>query len=1152
MRWALLATLVLTVLVFWWQREGDDRRRDRVGPESALDARAPGSEAMTEDTEGSLRGVVRRHGAPAQAQVSLRRLRSWRRANDSWDSWDLADPALRMAEPVAGVERARTATDAEGSFRFARAPILPSVFVARAEDGAWAIAPARDGAVLELPARAYPLRGRLVDRAGEGVAGYVRALLSNGPTPWMSTDASGAFVVGGLPHGRAELQVRVPGRWDLIEPGFVVPSKEPAVITVDAWFPRRVSGRVNSYDDDRPVAGAQVMLAVGKRVAGTTTDAEGRFDVPAPARDGALTITAPGFAPMRNPVRSADATYLLLRGATLAGRVVIDDGGRAIAGASVQVRDSQRLHRVTTDSAGVFILNGVVPGEVFFTARAPGWRPRYGRNVSRWPGKSKMRYSRIVRTGERTEVVLRMQPSARVHGVVRDEDGRTLLDARVLFSDAGGNRTVMTDGAGRFSFETYGGERHSVRVGLPGREEVSASGSSPFEIAMGPRGEPQIVVVTLDGSPIPDARVTVTRLQVGDITIATTDAEGRAFLEPVRREAYSLLVEAEGFVSYRKRWQSSKTTTRVQLRPGVTTATRPEPDQSSRNDTEEAEDKGAPVFRVRILDARGRPVPAGLVRLTLDVDRERAGFARDRFNPDDPGLFPFRGGLFEIERSRYFPWVGGKSMVTMEFLRASNKEPNLGLFGTLELAEPALPLGVARMGPIPLAGDHEVRLPAERRLSGRVVGPDGKPVVGVMVWAWPPERTPGKRPFMRETLDHYDISRTDANGAFTLGRLRNAPVDVVVEAPRGFHPAPAVRGTPGEALTIALERGAVVAVRVVDHAGQSLEGASVRATLKHWIPEEERKGLWLESWGRSWKSDANGVATLAGLVPEATYDLRIRPPRDREELAPERVQAWKPGDIEVRLGAELSVRGVVVDSRGRPRPEAYVRAEYGNGAGVQVKRERDGSFLLRDVPAGTVRFRASIRGAVLGVDAKAEPVEVPAGSQDVRVIIDLPPTIEIHFNDWPQGEPALPELRSDQSRFRSTKAWVQEDGVMRVVGIPGDQTWTGFVGPLKDGRFAILRSIRPTRDPVRMDLQQGGEIRGVVRGADGRDRVEVFIADRIVRVGGYADEHGAFVLRGVPPGRWKVVAMGGKLEAETEASPGESIELTLEAPVSKR
>jgi hypothetical protein len=157
----------------------------------------------------------------------------------------------------------------------------------------------------------------------------------------------------------------------------------------------RLTGRVLA-DDPSAARGLEVIAmtrsgtSAGPQMAGegrATTDAEGRFEIPALAA-GALALNAiPAEGSTLRPKLPRDLTIepgkttevaIPLEGPprerTVAGRVV-DRGGRPVAGATVfQSGDSPARTEAETGVDGRFALNGVVAQPTFLFARKRGYR----------------------------------------------------------------------------------------------------------------------------------------------------------------------------------------------------------------------------------------------------------------------------------------------------------------------------------------------------------------------------------------------------------------------------------------------------------------------------------------------------------------------------------------------------------------------------------------------------------------------------------------------------------------------------------------------------------------------------------------------------------------------------------------------------------
>jgi protocatechuate 3,4-dioxygenase beta subunit len=952
------------------------------------------------------------------------------------------------------------------------------------------------------------------------------------------TDAAGRFDAP-APVSEGSLLIQAPGYGPLLadvrKAGATYRLQRAAVLT----------GRVVRSEDGRPLADARVEVRDATGLHHATCDASGAFQVAdlAPGEvfflartQGRVTVGARSLSTW--PAQSNQRLSAILRAGETAraeirmavaveiGGIVRDESGQPLAGVLVQTGHPPTGARTVTDGAGRFALTAASGRIHALRLWAPGHKQKSVR------GKPPFEIS--------------LESAAGPCVVVTDLQDSPIPGARVTIAENYSNRAVRiawTDTRGKAFVEPVGNGIHTLVVEAEGyatHRIMHRDAAEPTGVIMVRGKVPRVRALFADGTPVVGAYMTVRGAGPTTGREWRTDGDGWLHIGTIEGE------DIEVTASYDRRSDDGS------LRRWGSSGKLPQKGdllltlQERELEPSEKEEEAGPWFRVRVLDSEGRPVPAGAIHVTMQTDSSRIRLHSHGFDPDKPGIFSYSGGMLYIQRSEHFPWVEESTKITMEFIRAGTVTTHYG-----HESGRALPLGTATLGPIPMIGEHEVRLPPEKTLRGKIVDQKGAAVPGILVWAWSPDRTPGERPVLHNTWGQYGFTRTQADGSFVLGRLGPGPVDVVVESPKGFLPAPAVRAAPGTPVTISLSRGAQPRVRVTDTSGQALAGASVGATLRVWPPalnEKLRRGSWLTSWGLGWRTDKDGYTQLSGLVPGATYSLRVRPPRDRAELAPESVGKWEPGDLEVRLGREATITGQVVDSEGRPRPEAYVYARFANGAGAIVQKDPQGRFKLTDVPAGEVTFTARIDGRVLGTDTEAKPVTVQAGAKNVRIVIEQPPSITIQFEDWPKGEFQMVELRSEKDNWRGVKGSVDKTGRLHVVGVNPAHTWQIWVA-LPDGRYAWLKGLAPSRETKRARLVRGGEIRGRVHAPQGAEDIEVGIAHRSVWSRAIVDDRGEFVLRGVPPGRWKIVASASvgkkKFEAETEAEPGGTADLNL-------
>lgn len=289
------------------------------------------------------------------------------------------------------------------------------------------------------------------------------------------------------------------------------------------------------------------------------------------------------------------------------------------------------------------------------------------------------------------------------------------------------------------------------------------------------------------------------------------------------------------------------------------------------------------------------------------------------------------------------------------------------------------------------AGDSidqwNLTLPADSELkvlTGRVLGGEGKPVVGLSVWlrdgdgqAW---STRGK---------------TDATGQYSFKVDPTAPPAHLVFGPDPASVDPSVTVLPaGEVagpVEVTLVTGELPAIQLADiptmtesvlHVlgpdGQPVAGAAVHFTMKLAdLPDE----VTLARLGLTWSAvtDASGVVRL--LVPPLVGDLQITPPPKSTAAR----QSWQgvklaAGDSERQLGHRVKMSGVVHDYSSTPVANALVTWH-------EIEMEGDGDDGDGDEATFTVQPDALGQFTVWVDPGKyAVWVEPPPGSHLARVL----------------------------------------------------------------------------------------------------------------------------------------------------------------------
>ena len=153
----------------------------------------------------------------------------------------------------------------------------------------------------------------------------------------------------------------------------------------------------------------------------------------------------------------------------------------------------------------------------------------------------------------------------------------------------------------------------------------------------------------------------------------------------------------------------------------------------------------------------------------------------------------------------------------------------------------------------------KIELTPGETLSGRVVGPDGKPVAGVKMLA-----------YSRDAEDRNDYgsffrAKTDQQGRFTLSLAKGGP-SLFWIVPKDFAPQQFLSGTKrGDWGDIQLEKGVSISGRVVNAAGEAVAGVWVN--LSDEASRNEIKMPVASAMNRSARADENGKFQLGPMKP---------------------------------------------------------------------------------------------------------------------------------------------------------------------------------------------------------------------------------------------------------------------------------------------
>jgi protocatechuate 3,4-dioxygenase beta subunit len=968
--------------------------------------------------------------------------------------------------------------------------------------------------VLTLPVASAIVEGRVsVDLSGEPIAGA--EILAGGRgdgdvemrVTRTTSDASGAFRLAITPGADRAIVASAAG----YAPAFVpLPARQTGPVDVRLLRAGTITGRVTTDTDGRPVRGLLVTvtsmgrgLPFGRDPA--VTDGDGRYtlDGVAPGEamvtasgDGwvakAVGDVSQGYNPLSVTVAPGSAAtfdLVVTRGGRLAGVVLGADGGpvtgalvRAEAkGDGAMIRAGNAGPATATGSDGVFLLEGLAPDAPYdVVVTALGAAPaRVGPTVAT-----------TATTPPRVEVRLVAPRSVEV-SVVEAERGTPVPGASVRASIPGG---VGTAGRSDVVTDARGLARVEVPAAVAGMVSASHDDflrAEPVPLA----ADGERVTVTLrralaisgvlldaDGAPVTDVRVTATAPGRW-VRPALTDGTGKFRLTGLEAGTYDLearfLVESKVGLVATARVAAGATGVELRL-------ARPEGQATG--------------LVVRVTGADGAPVPRASVRVVFG-ERGSSGATVEN-------------GLAIVDASGRDGGLVGATVTA---------------YAPRTLAGQPLPFGPATVGP--LLGSEvevEVRLPAEKSISGVVRDPDGKPVRGAAVVAADATQASNVSWAFRSEGGDLPRARTDAEGRFRLGGLGDGEVSVFVQPPPDF---PAPDGVPARGgqsdLVITLTPGTAVTLTVLDEAGAPVPGASVSTH----VADERRAG---DPWraprdGPSGRADASGAVRLRGLDVRKRYHLGVNGPT--AEWMPHTVAEWSPRDVTIRLARGLKVAGVVRDLAGKPLAGISIYRAIGeNSWGGGIATDAEGRFELRDLAAGEVVVRAAVRGmGPGGPGAGVAEARVRAGATDV--VLTLDPGLELVLRlAGPSAEEALLAVQvvtiGEDGRGRETAhVRFEKDGVGRLRGFASTDRCVVWMRPDRDGRSFFARDVRPGTEVV-VTPAPGLSITGRITVPPGATDVQVSaqLETLWITAQGTRAADGSFEIRGLPEGTtWRLV-----------------------------
>ena len=638
------------------------------------------------------------------------------------------------------------------------------------------------------------------------------------------------------------------------------------------------------------------------------TDAEGRLRIPRRqgeptrlrivAQDGrqrVIEMPAPGPSDPEMVVELAEPV-------AISGRVLAQASSKPLAGALIQVSADPGAF-LLTDEDGRYRLIAADPEGFQLQALVPGYLPR------------SVRVTRAHVLSGRAPA-LALTPTRALRGQVMDAQGAPLAGVALAavpeigpgLPEAATDRG-SSDAAGRFELRRMragrGYELRAVRPGyLPAAVQAVAPDPSreapPLKIVLTPARAVQGRVQDVNGRPVAGAEISLTGSREPGRPVRSapagepdpadlrTDEKGRFTVEQIPANPLDLTV--------RKRGYAPAFTRGIRVPPGAgaadlgTIVLRPGARLTGRvTDRNSRPIAGAEVFRVEDLKRIDE------MSARLDGDRADAVTSPDgRFVLED---LPAQSPANLLVRARGYLPAGVRGA------RAPNQEP------------------VA------------VRLEPATLLRGQVIDEARQPVASARLQLVLGAERPVTRLAVSDRDGHFEILDVPrGTGALSVQAHGFVPIeDLQVTLPRP---------EPGGALTLTLEKGALLTGRISLTDGTPVSGARVSAA------------------GSTALSDDDGAYAVEGVAPGPAVVGVLHP--SYRQYSKEMIIEPGRNQLDVTFEPGVEVTGRVVDDRDAPVPGAWVQlsSQPGRDLEYRARAAADGTFRLSPVAQGRYRLHA--------------------------------------------------------------------------------------------------------------------------------------------------------------------------------------------------
>lgn len=382
------------------------------------------------------------------------------------------------------------------------------------------------------------------------------------------------------------------------------------------------------------------------------------------------------------------------------------------------------------------------------------------------------------------------------------------------------------------------------------------------------------------------------------------------------------------------------------------------------------------------------------------------------------------------------------------------------------------------------AAPLRIRLPAGRRVRGRVVDTDDRPVGGAEVrLRWPEPKRP--RFATRRDNDATEPAVTDEQGAFLIAGVNTGEYEVRVSHAEYVSPGdlpaevPEGRGEVdlGE---FTLVPGAEIFGVVVDPDERPVQGAVARFRGSGQNRDQERTA----------RTDGDGNFRLAGL-PHEQVDLTV----EAEGYPLFALRGARPGTedpIRIQLVGGASLAGRVLTAAGTAAAGARVNLEPDDSTrrrgrtwystDTRTRTDGDGRFSFEHVFPGTWSVEASA-----GTEAaRTEPFELVSGTErtvELRLSAQDRLTVIVTASSGQPISEALARLEPADGARSTAIRTTDGSGRARLEAVAGPATLTVEHPEHLDETREIVVGPGSTELPIQ--LRAGAEISGFVRMANG-------------------------------------------------------------------